>query len=53
MVEAPPTQLTGVEFLSCVDALVSRQIRLCEERFGAEWTRERFVAAVNVFVLLA
>lgn len=53
MIETPSAQLTGVEFLSCVDALVSRQIRLCEERFGAESTLERFVSGVNVFVLLA
>lgn len=53
MIETPSTQLTGVEFLSRVDALVSPQIRLCEERFGAEFTLERFVISVDVFVLLA
>lgn len=52
MAEAPSTQLTGIEFLSRVDTLVSRQIRLREEGFGAELTLESFVTSVDVFVLL-
>ncbi len=53
MIETPPAQLTGVEFLPRVDALVSLQVRLREEGFGAESTLERFDPGVDVSVLLA
>lgn len=53
MAEAASTQLAGVEFLSGVNALVSRQIGLSEEGLGAELTPERFLTGVHVSVLLA
>lgn len=53
MIETASAQLTAVQFLSRVEAPMSRQIRLCEEGFGAELTLERFVTRVDVFVLSA